>query len=105
MNFSSASVKIQYYHLFCRGPIFNKGKIFNKDVLVILMKEVIKENRSDVDSGIDECCSIAESMIEEIHQIAVQECYIVPFAVGRHKGSLKKRLLRQIRQARMAAVM
>ena len=69
------------------------------------MKEVTKENRYAPDGGIDECCSIAESMIEEIHQIAVQECSIAPFAGGRHKGSFKKRLLRQIKQARKAAVM
>lgn len=69
------------------------------------MKEVTKENRCALDGGIDECCSIAESMIEEIHQIAVQECSIAPFAGVRHKGSFKKRLLRQIKQARKAAMM
>ena len=61
------------------------------------MKEVIKENRCALDRGMDECCSIAESMIEEIHQIALPECSIAPSASGRHKGSLKERLLRQIR--------
>ena len=71
----------------------------------MLMKEIIKENRCALDGGMDECCSIAESMIEEIHQIAVQECSIAPFAGGRHKGSFKKRLLRQIKQARKAAMM
>ena len=68
------------------------------------MKEVVKENRSAPDRGMDECCSIAESMIEEIHQIALPERCIVPFANGRHKGSLKKRLLRQIREARKMAM-
>jgi hypothetical protein len=68
------------------------------------MKEVIKENRFAPDSGMDECCTIAESMIEEIHLIAVPECSIVPNAIGRHKGSLKKKLLRQIRAARRAAM-
>jgi hypothetical protein len=80
-------------------------KFFNEDVLSILMKEVIKENRGALDGGLDECCTIAESMIEEIHQIAVQECSTVPFAGGRHKGSFRKRLLRQIKQARKAAMM
>jgi len=43
-------------------------------------------------------------MIEEIHQIAVPECTIVPSAIGRHKISLKKKLLRQIRAARRMAM-
>ena len=68
------------------------------------MKEVVKENRSVPDIGMDECCSIAESMIEEIHQIAVPECSAVPFASGWHNGSLKKKLLRQIRAARKMAM-
>ncbi|MBN1236776.1 MAG: hypothetical protein JW999_12135 [Methanotrichaceae archaeon] len=68
------------------------------------MKEVIKEKRFDLDRGMEECCTIAESMIEEIHLIAVSKCPIVPSANGRHKGSLKKKLLRQIRAARNAAM-
>jgi hypothetical protein len=39
-------------------------------------------------------------MIEEIHQIAILKCDAIPSSNGKHKGSLKKRLLRQIRQAR-----
>ena len=88
-----------------RSLFKTREKFFNEDVLFILMKEVIKENRGALDGGLDECCTIAESMIEEIHQIAVQECSTVPFAGGRHKGSFKKRLLRQIKQARKAAMM
>ena len=68
------------------------------------MEDVVKENRSAPDLGMDECCSIAESMIEEIHQIALSESGIVPFANGRLKGSLKKKLLRQIRAARKVAM-
>ena len=79
-------------------------KLFNEDELSKLMKEVIKDDGPALDLGMDECCSIAESMIEEIHQIAVPEFSIVPSANGRHKGSLKKKLLRQIRAARRMAM-
>ncbi|MCK9442212.1 MAG: hypothetical protein M0Q13_12425 [Methanothrix sp.] len=68
------------------------------------MKEVVKENRSALDRGMDECCNIAESMIEEIHQIALPEFSIAPSANRRHKGSLKERLLHQIRAARRVAM-
>lgn len=68
------------------------------------MKDVFKENRSAPDCGMDECCSIAESMIEEIHQIAVPGCTIAPYANGRQKGSFKKKLLRQIKEARKMAM-
>jgi hypothetical protein len=66
------------------------------------MKEMVKDNRA-LDHGIDECCSIAESMIDEIHHIAIQEKAAIP-ASGGHKGSLKEKLLRQIRQARKMAM-
>ena len=36
------------------------------------MKEMVKENHT-LNHGIDECCSIAESMIDEIHQIVIPE--------------------------------
>jgi len=68
------------------------------------MKEVVKENRSALDHGMDECCNIAESMIEEIHQIALPEYTIATSANRRHKGSLKERLLHQIRAARKVAM-
>jgi hypothetical protein len=68
------------------------------------MKKVVKENRSALDRGMDECCSIAESMIEEIHQIALPERSIVHSDNGKHKVSLKKKLLRQIREARKVAM-
>ncbi len=68
------------------------------------MKEVIKENRFTLDRGMDECCSIAESMIEEIHQIAMPEYTMVSSANRRHRGSLKEKLLRQIRAARRVAL-
>ena len=65
---------------------------------LIHMKEMVKENHA-LSHGIDECCSIAESIIDEIHQIEVPESSVIP-ASGRHKGFLKRKLLRQIRQAR-----
>ena len=68
------------------------------------MKEVVKENRSALDRGVDECCNIAESMIAEIHQIALPEYTIAPPANRRHKDSLKEKLLRQIRAARKVAM-
>ncbi|MFZ2471099.1 MAG: hypothetical protein WAW52_04065 [Methanothrix sp.] len=64
------------------------------------MEEVVKENRSALDRGMEECCNIAESMIEEIHQIALPEFSLVSSANRRHKLSLKERLLHQIRAAR-----
>ncbi|HNX39418.1 MAG TPA: hypothetical protein PKK11_02455 [Methanothrix sp.] len=69
------------------------------------MKEVIKEHRIAGDGAMEECCGIAESMIDEIHQIAMP-CSPLSLRAGeRHKGSFKKMLLRQIRMARrMAAI-
>ena len=52
----------------------------------------------------DECCNIAESMIEEINQIALPEFSITTSANRRHKDSLKEKLLRQIRAARKVAM-
>ncbi|NTV27177.1 MAG: hypothetical protein HGA93_00600 [Methanothrix sp.] len=64
------------------------------------MKEIVKRNCAALDHGMNECCNIAESMIEEIHQIVILKSDAIPTSNGKHKGSLKKRLLRQIRQAR-----
>ena len=66
------------------------------------MKEMVKDNRGS-NHGIDECCSIAESMIDDIHHIAIQEKASRP-SRGGHQGSLKEKLLRQIRQARKMAM-
>jgi hypothetical protein len=67
------------------------------------MKEMVKDNHGS-NHGTDECYSIAESMIDEIHHIAIQETASRPSRVG-HQGSLKEKLLRQIRQARKMAMM
>jgi hypothetical protein len=79
-------------------------KFFNEEVHLILMKEIDDRNRATSDHGIDECCSIAESMIEEIHQIVILESTSVPNTDGKHKISLKRKLLRQIRLARKMAM-
>jgi hypothetical protein len=68
------------------------------------MKEVICDGQIPSDRGMDECCSIAESIIEEIHAIAVPECVVAPSGRARSKGSFRKRLLRQIREARRLAM-
>ena len=80
-----------------------REKFFNEDVQFVHMKEMVKENHGS-NHGIDECYSIAESMIDEIHHIAIQEKASRP-SRGEHKGSLKEKLLRQIRQTRKMAMM
>lgn len=71
-------------------------------MLSILMKETVKENRIPLDDP-DECCSLAESMMEEIHQIMIPDSVAASPGSGRHKGSFKRMLLRQIRQAKEMA--
>jgi hypothetical protein len=80
-------------------------KFFNEDELSVHMKEVIGDGRNPAsDRSADECCRIAESMIEEIHQIALPAMTVViSSSRGRSKGSFRKRLLRQIRAARKLA--
>lgn len=71
---------------------------------LILMKEIAKENSFREKPFQDECCSIAESMMEEIHQIMIPDNALMPYVnngEGRQKGSLKRRLLKQIRQAKI----
>lgn len=69
------------------------------------MKEISNDRRSGSDGVMEECCGIAESMIEEIHQIAIPNAPLSLYSGVRHKGSLKKKLLQQIRIARrMAAI-
>ncbi len=63
------------------------------------MKEIIQEKRSPSDASLDECCNIAESMIQEIQIIKLMERRLDEFASNsRQKGSLKRRLMRQIEQ-------
>ena len=68
------------------------------------MKEVNIDGPISAEPGTDECCSIAESMIEEINQRTLPKSAIVPSFGARHKGSFRKRLLHQIREARKLAM-
>ena len=79
-------------------------KFFNEDVLSLHMKEVVIDGRAPQDTGIDECCVIAESIIEEINQRTLPKKATVPSFGTRNKGSFRKRLLRQIREARKMAM-
>jgi hypothetical protein len=52
------------------------------------MKEISKDNSALQEPSLDECCSIAESMMEEIHQIIIPENALVPYTKngdGGHK--------------------
>jgi hypothetical protein len=69
------------------------------------MKQIINDYRVASDRGADECYSIAESMIEEINQIALPKRPATSSLGGKNKGSLRKRLIRQIREARKLAMM
>ncbi len=66
------------------------------------MKEIIK-GTVPVNGGSDECCSIAESMMEEIQLITIHEKKDLSGS-RRHKGSIKRMLMRQIRQAKKLTV-
>lgn len=63
------------------------------------MKEA-KEKFPSTDVSLDECCSIAESMIQEMQMLRLVEVGPdEPTVNCRQKGSLKRRLMRQIEQA------
>ena len=68
----------------------------------------MEENNSDCrispERSADECCSIAESMIEEINQITLPERHAGLYSGASRKGSFRKRLIRQIREARKLAM-
>ena len=90
---------------FFRNRIFlTREKFFNEDEISIRMKEVIQDKVCTPDRGMDECCNIAESMIEEIHQIALPGFSMASSAKRSRNGSLKERLLRQIKAARRVAM-
>jgi hypothetical protein len=61
------------------------------------MKEGIKEKSSPFDHP-DECCNIAESMMQEIQIIGLMESRLnEPIYDRRQKGSMKKKLMKQIK--------
>lgn len=72
------------------------------------MKEIICDRSGEADTSADECCRIAESMIEEIQQIALPKSAVLSSGRGpgrsRDRLSLRKRLLRQIQEARKLAM-
>jgi hypothetical protein len=68
------------------------------------MKEIDDRNHGNGDQGIDECCNIAESMIEEIHQIVIPKDNTITNNKRKQKISFKRKLLRQIRLARKMAM-
>ena len=70
----------------------------------ILMKEIHSDCRISDELVTDECCSIAESMIEEINQITLAERQAGLYSGAGRKGSFRKRLIRQIREARKLAM-
>ena len=68
------------------------------------MKENTSDCRISSEKSADECCSIAESMIEEINQITLPERQAGLSSGASRKGSFRKRLIRQIREARKLAM-
>jgi len=69
------------------------------------MKEVVMEKSPSSDTALDECCSIAESMIQEIQILRLIDVGPDEPAVnGRQKGSLKRKLMRQIELAKQISM-
>lgn len=68
------------------------------------MNEDVSMATSSSDPAQEECNHIAESMIEEIHLLGIPEGRARHTAGRLHGWSLKRKLLRQIRQARRAAM-
>jgi hypothetical protein len=70
------------------------------------MKESTREKLSTSDVALDECCSIAESMMQEIQIIKLMENRLDESTVNsRQKESLKKRLMRQIELVKQMSMM
>jgi hypothetical protein len=65
-----------------------------------IMKEVPERGLGFRDDDLEECYSIAESMLEEIHSIKSAGRNLARSSNGRHKGTLKRLLLRQIKTSR-----
>ncbi len=69
------------------------------------MKDSTKEKFSPSDAALDECCSIAESMMQEIQIINLMESRLDESTVNsRQKGSLKRKLMRQIELAKQMSM-
>jgi len=68
------------------------------------MREVPERVPNFWDDDLEECNSIAESMMEEIHSIKSAGRNLDRSSNGRHKGTLKRLLMRQVRMARHGAL-
>ncbi len=79
-------------------------KLFKEDGSLIHMLEIDSDCRISSERGAEECYSIAESMIEEINQITIPERSAGIHSGTGRKGSFRKRLIRQIREARKLAM-
>jgi hypothetical protein len=67
------------------------------------MRKFIK-NESPQDAA-DECCSIAESIMEEISLLDLTDRRMEGLSCeARRKGSLKRKIMRQIRMAKQSAM-
>jgi len=67
------------------------------------MTKMDKDGRDRSGRGMDECCLIAESMIDELHQITISDRLATPSGGGRNRVSFKRKIMQQIRNARRLA--
>jgi hypothetical protein len=80
-------------------PLFWE-KFLRKMGNIDIMKEVPERGLRSRDDDLEECYSIAESMLEVIHSINSTGRYQDKSSNGRHKGTLKRLLMRQIKTSR-----
>ena len=86
------------------GKFSTIEKFFKEERTSKHMKEIHSDCRISDELVTDECCSIAESMIEEINQITLPVRSAGLFSGTARKGSFRKSLIRQIREARKLAM-
>jgi hypothetical protein len=68
-----------------------------------IMRKFVKNE--PVQDAADECCSIAESIMEEISLLDVTDRRMEGLSCeARRKGSLKRKILRQIKLAKQSAM-
>ena len=87
-----------------RAANLTMEKLFKEDGSLTHMQEIDSDCQISSERGAEECCSIAESMIEEINQIIPPERSAGLYSGIGRKGSFRKRLIRQIREARKLAM-
>lgn len=68
------------------------------------MTKMDKDGQDGSVRGTDECCLIAESMIDELHQITISDRLATPSGGGRNRVSFKRKIMQQIRNARRFAM-